>query len=63
MKVEPTWKLTLGGNIVSLKTKQYREHVHSQGKVQANRDVLFKYVNPNLVAVITESEANTEHCE
>jgi len=32
------------------------EHVHSQGIVLEDRSVLYKYLNPNLVAVITEGE-------
>lgn len=31
-----------------------KERVHSQGHVMADRSVLYKYVNPNLVAVVTE---------
>ena len=55
--------MSLASPIVALETKLHREHVHSLGKVQADRDVLYKYVNPNLVAIITESEAGTEHGE
>lgn len=29
------------------------EKVHSQGKVLGNRSVLYKYANPNLVAIAT----------
>jgi len=32
------------------------EHVHSQGIVLEDRSVLYKYLNPNLVAVVTEGE-------
>ena len=32
------------------------EHVHSQGRVLGDRSVLYKYLNPNLVAVVTEGE-------
>jgi len=32
------------------------EHVHSQGIVLEDRSVLYKYLNPNLVAVIAEGE-------
>ena len=31
------------------------EHVSSQGNVMADRSVHYKYLNPNLVAVVTES--------
>lgn len=61
MQATPTWSLSLGSPIISLRSKQYREHVHSLGRVLADRNVLYKYVNPNLVAAITESEPGTEH--
>lgn len=32
------------------------EHVHSQGRVLGDRSVLYKYLNPNLVVVVTEGE-------
>lgn len=32
------------------------EPVHSQGRVLGNRSVLYKYANPNLLAVATESK-------
>jgi len=34
------------------------EHVHSQGIVLEDRSVLYKYLNPNLVAVLTEGQDN-----
>ncbi|XP_048033644.1 ER membrane protein complex subunit 1 isoform X1 [Megalobrama amblycephala] len=41
--------------IVAVKGKRANEHVHSQGRVMGDRSVLYKYLNPNLLAVITES--------
>uniref|UniRef100_W5MAJ0 ER membrane protein complex subunit 1 n=1 Tax=Lepisosteus oculatus TaxID=7918 RepID=W5MAJ0_LEPOC len=41
--------------IVAVKGKRANEHVHSQGRVMGDRSVLFKYLNPNLLAVVTES--------
>ncbi|XP_062872101.1 ER membrane protein complex subunit 1 [Trichomycterus rosablanca] len=41
--------------IVGVKGKRANEHVHSQGRVMGDRSVLYKYLNPNLLAVITES--------
>uniref|UniRef100_V9KAG0 ER membrane protein complex subunit 1 n=1 Tax=Callorhinchus milii TaxID=7868 RepID=V9KAG0_CALMI len=41
--------------IVTVKGKRSNEHVHSQGRVMGDRSVLYKYLNPNLLAVITES--------
>lgn len=57
----PTWNLALQEPIVSLKGKAWRENVHSHGRVLADRTVLYKYVNPNLVSVITQSADNSEH--
>uniref|UniRef100_A0A3B4EF09 ER membrane protein complex subunit 1 n=1 Tax=Pygocentrus nattereri TaxID=42514 RepID=A0A3B4EF09_PYGNA len=41
--------------IVGVKGKRANEHVHSQGRVMGDRSVLYKYLNPNLLAVVTES--------
>ncbi|KAG7227007.1 hypothetical protein INR49_022353 [Caranx melampygus] len=41
--------------IVSVEGKRPNEHVHSQGRVMGDRSVLYKYLNPNLLAVVTES--------
>uniref|UniRef100_A0A6Q2ZIG2 ER membrane protein complex subunit 1 n=1 Tax=Esox lucius TaxID=8010 RepID=A0A6Q2ZIG2_ESOLU len=41
--------------IVAVKGKRPSEHVHSQGRVMGDRSVLYKYLNPNLLAVVTES--------
>uniref|UniRef100_A0A8C9Y4Z3 ER membrane protein complex subunit 1 n=1 Tax=Sander lucioperca TaxID=283035 RepID=A0A8C9Y4Z3_SANLU len=41
--------------IVSVKGKRPNEHVHSQGRVMGDRSVLYKYLNPNLLAVVLES--------
>ncbi|XP_077460700.1 ER membrane protein complex subunit 1 [Stigmatopora argus] len=41
--------------IVSVKGKRPNEHVHSQGRVMGDRSVLYKYLNPNLLAVVSES--------
>lgn len=35
--------------------KSPAEHVHSQGKVLGDRRVLYRYLNPNLISVGTES--------
>lgn len=43
-----------------LATKNPLEHVHSQGKVLGDRRVLYKYLNPNLVAVATEVTPDTK---
>ena len=36
------------------------EHVHSQGIVLADRSVMYKYLNPNLVVVTTEGLDSTQ---
>ncbi|XP_063704257.1 ER membrane protein complex subunit 1 [Culicoides brevitarsis] len=55
----PTWKLHVGSiarqqKIIKIASKNPIEHVHSQGRVLADRSVLYKYLNPNLVAVVTQ---------
>lgn len=59
LQTVPTWKVHLGsqGNqqkILTIASKNPIEHVHSQGRVLADRSVLYKYLNPNLVAVVTQ---------
>ncbi|XP_067615337.1 ER membrane protein complex subunit 1 isoform X2 [Eurosta solidaginis] len=54
------WNARLGGlnghhQLIALAAKNPLEHVHSQGRVMADRSVLYKYLNPNLVAVITQA--------
>ncbi|GAB0095170.1 ER membrane protein complex subunit 1 [Sergentomyia squamirostris] len=51
------WKLNLAGGsnskVIQVAVKNPSEHVHSQGRVLSDRSVLYKYVNPNLVAIAT----------
>uniref|UniRef100_A0A336LFU6 ER membrane protein complex subunit 1 n=1 Tax=Culicoides sonorensis TaxID=179676 RepID=A0A336LFU6_CULSO len=59
LKTVPTWKLHVGSvahqqKITKIASKNPIEHVHSQGRVLADRSVLYKYLNPNLVAVVTQ---------
>uniref|UniRef100_A0A6G1SBS8 ER membrane protein complex subunit 1 n=1 Tax=Aceria tosichella TaxID=561515 RepID=A0A6G1SBS8_9ACAR len=42
--------------IVNLKLKRIDEEIHSPARVLGDRGILYKYVNPNLVAVLTESK-------
>lgn len=37
----------------------FLEHVHSQGKVLGDRSVLYKYDNPNLVAIMSVDSPHT----
>lgn len=48
-------KLTQGSqHITAVVSKSPIEKVHSQGRVLGDRSVLYKYINPNLVAVLTQ---------
>lgn len=42
--------------ITNIAAKSAHEHIHSQGRVLGDRSVLYKYLNPNVVVVITEGE-------
>lgn len=53
-KAIPTWEFNYRhSKLVALSMKPANEKVHSQGRVLADRSVLYKYVNPNLIAVAT----------
>uniref|UniRef100_A0A1B0D303 ER membrane protein complex subunit 1 n=1 Tax=Phlebotomus papatasi TaxID=29031 RepID=A0A1B0D303_PHLPP len=41
--------------VIQVAGKNPIEHVHSQGRVLSDRSVLYKYVNPNLIAIATFS--------
>lgn len=49
------WRVNLGNNIIALVGKNHNEKVHSQGRVLGDRSVLYKYVNPNLITVVTRA--------
>ncbi|XP_002054888.3 ER membrane protein complex subunit 1 isoform X1 [Drosophila virilis] len=56
----PIWNVRLGGHnseqqIIKVASKNPIEHVHSQGRVLGDRSVLYKYINPNLVAFVTQA--------
>ncbi|XP_006883655.1 PREDICTED: ER membrane protein complex subunit 1 isoform X4 [Elephantulus edwardii] len=58
LTTELSWELTIPPEvqrIVTVKGKRSSEHVHSQGRVMGDRSVLYKSLNPNLLAVVTES--------
>lgn len=64
----PIWTLNLGGTdneqkITEVAAKSSIERVHSQGRVLADRSVLYKYINPNLIAVTTEGSDNVHKCK
>lgn len=49
----PIWELSLNQKVINVAAKNSIEHVHSQGRVLSDRSVLYKYINPNLIAVTT----------
>lgn len=58
-KLEATrvWEVKLSQGkqqLTAVVSKSSVERVHSQGRVLGDRSVLYKYVNPNLVAVVTQ---------
>uniref|UniRef100_A0AAZ3PAV4 ER membrane protein complex subunit 1 n=1 Tax=Oncorhynchus tshawytscha TaxID=74940 RepID=A0AAZ3PAV4_ONCTS len=58
LSTERIWEVVLPTEvqkIVAVNGKRPNEHVHSQGRVMGDRSVLYKYLNPNLLAVVTES--------
>lgn len=67
MNCLPIWNVRLGGHngdhqLVAVAAKNPLEHVHSQGRVLGDRSVLYKYLNPNLVAVITQANDPIHKC-
>ncbi|XP_055375524.1 ER membrane protein complex subunit 1 isoform X2 [Condylostylus longicornis] len=59
LKATTIWSVNLGGHgnnhrILTISVKNPIENVHSQGRVLGDRSVLYKYINPNLVAVVTQ---------
>lgn len=63
-----TWRINLGGldnsqKIIKIASKNPNEHVHSQGRVLNDRSVLYKYINPNLVAIVTQGTDNVYKCK
>ncbi|XP_044599421.1 ER membrane protein complex subunit 1 isoform X2 [Cotesia glomerata] len=56
------WELVLSPKnqkITHIVSKNSLEHVHSQGRVLGDRSVLYKYINPNLVAILTQGVGNS----
>ncbi|RLV93163.1 hypothetical protein DV515_00013511 [Chloebia gouldiae] len=63
LSTEEIWEVAIPTEvqrIVAVKGKRSNEHVHSQGRVMGDRSVLYKSLNPNLLAVVTES-TDTHH--
>lgn len=55
MVMEVTWSLKIPGDqkIIAVEGKSPFEKVDSMGRPLANRSVIYKYLNPNLVALVT----------
>lgn len=55
------WKFQAGESeeIVNLKMKRVDEEVHSPARVLGDRGILYKYLNPNLIAVMTQSNTGS----
>ncbi|CAD1469229.1 unnamed protein product, partial [Heterotrigona itama] len=56
------WELLLSPKnqrITHVVSKNPIERVHSQGRVLSDRSVLYKYINPNLVTIVTEGVGHT----
>ncbi|XP_053605843.1 ER membrane protein complex subunit 1 isoform X2 [Plodia interpunctella] len=49
-----TWSLQLQGHRIAALRGKPRERVHSPGRVLGDRQLLYKYLNPNLVLFVTE---------
>ncbi|KAG8431720.1 hypothetical protein GDO86_020301 [Hymenochirus boettgeri] len=66
LSTEEIWEVLLPPDlqrITLVNGKPSNEHVHSQGRVMGDRSVLYKYLNPNLLAVMTEStDTHPERC-
>lgn len=50
-------------HLAAVSGKSPAEKVHSQGRVLADRSVMYKYINPNLVAIITEAYDPLQKCK
>ncbi|KAJ1350486.1 hypothetical protein KIN20_006284 [Parelaphostrongylus tenuis] len=61
-KIIKTWEadlhITSTEKIIEIKGKPMHQKVHSQGRVLIDRNVQYKYVNPNLVAIGTLDSVN-----
>lgn len=63
--VSRVWEVVLqpeSQTLLNIFGKNPQERVHSQGRVLGDRSVLYKYVNPNLVAVVTQGTDTLHKC-
>lgn len=55
--LQEVWRLNLEDEkIIALGAKHPNDRVHSHGKVLGDRSVLYKYLNPNLIGVVTSGQ-------
>ncbi|VDL95942.1 unnamed protein product [Schistocephalus solidus] len=62
---QPIWHMALSSrdtpqHIIASSVRPPNEHIYSIGRVLGDRNVLYKYVNPNLLAVMTLGESALE---
>lgn len=55
-----TFSISTSEHIIDVKMKRIDEEVHSPARVLGDRGILYKYVNPNLMAVMTQTDSGTE---
>jgi len=57
IRPQEIWSLSLNESekLVAVNFKRIDEEVHSPARVLGNRGILYKYVNPNVIAIMTES--------
>lgn len=54
MVASPVWEFQVKpSELLGISMRPIHERVHSQGRVLADRSVLYKYINPNLLAIAT----------
>jgi hypothetical protein len=56
----PTWSISMPGETIAAIAKPNLETTASLGRVLGDRSVLFKYLNPNLITVITVMQASKQ---
>lgn len=55
------WRLNFEDEkIISIASKLHNDRIHSHGKVLGDRSVLYKYLNPNMIGVVTSGEDNQQ---
>ncbi|CAI2347305.1 unnamed protein product [Caenorhabditis sp. 36 PRJEB53466] len=52
--------LGVNDEIIAVKGKPFNQKVHSQGRVLTDRDVQYKYVNPNLAAIASLDKSSQQ---